>query len=192
MSEKKNTSGGFMPMFQGMMPMMPVMPMMPPMPFLQNGGWGWSAPKKNPEDTKRKESFRSNMKTFWEQTIDMQRSTVEAARDQWNQFFKYMLDMQETFAESLPEEAPALPGLPAFPLSPKEAMEWVMEFEEMTNSHMVEQADSLADYSIKGQEKVCDMVNAAVENAKEKKEKEEAKEEAAAEAEKSADAPAEQ
>ena len=171
MSENKNPSNGAMPMFQGVMPTMPAMPMMPPMPFMQNAnGWGWFGNKSSREDTKA-EDFKSNMKTFWEQMIDMQRSSMDGAKDQWNQFFDHMMDMQETFVAAMPDEIPTLPGfpfMPPFSLSPKDLMNRLMEFQEMANEHLVEQADSAVDFYFKGQEQVCDMVQAAKEN-KEKK-----------------------
>jgi len=81
------------------------------------------------------------------------------------------MDMQDTFAETLPDEVPTLPGFPQLPgISPKEFMKQVKEFQEMANAHIVEQADSVVDFTRKGQKKVRDAVNKAIDNAKEEKE----------------------
>ena len=105
-----NASNGFMPMFQEMMPVMPILPVMPVMPFAQNDN-GASG-----------EDAASNMKKFWEQMIDVQKTSMNTAKDQWTRFFEYMMDMQDTFAESLPDELPTLPGFPQPAVSPKEFM----------------------------------------------------------------------
>lgn len=118
-----------------------------------------------------RDELKSNMKTFWEQKIEMQKSSIEASKEQWNRYFGYLMDIEETFASSLPEKAPALPGCPAFPLSPKEFMNRVMEFQKMSNKHFIEQADSAVDFFFKGQDMIRDAVYAeAEEPAEEKKE----------------------
>ena len=176
MSKKKFAPTGFMPMFQGMMPQMPMMPMMPVlpvMPFAQNKNpWSCFA-NLNSCDNTCGDDFMSGMKKFWEQMIDVQKTSLNGTRDQWNQFFEHMMDMQDTFAESLPDELPSLPGFPQMPaISPKDFMKRAKEFQEMTNAHFVEQADSVKDFYLKGQEKACDMACAAMDNAKAKKEAE--------------------
>ena len=153
-----NASNGFMPMFQGMMPVMPILPVMPVMPFAQNDN-GASG-----------EDAASNMKKFWEQMIDVQKTSMNTAKDQWTRFFEYMMDMQDTFAESLPDELPTLPGFPQPAVSPKEFMKQLKGFQEMANEYFVKQADTAADFTLKGQEKVCDVVNQAMENAQKTKE----------------------
>ena len=172
-TKKKTAPKSFMPMFQGMMPMMPnmptmpvlpvlpVMPMMPPMPFMQN----------NTSNDAACDDFKSNMDKFCEQVMDMQKTSMDNTKDQWNKFFEYMMDMQDTFAESLPDEVPTLPGLPQLPaVSPKEFMKQVKEFQEMVNKYFVEQADSAVEFSRKGQKKVREVVNKAIDNVKEEKE----------------------
>ena len=172
----KNTTNGFMPMFQGMMPMMPTMPAMPPvpplppMPFLN--GQGWLSKSGKDDADARLDDFKSNVKTYWEKNIDMQKSSVDASKEQWNQFFDHIIDMQDTFVASLSDDAWSLPFLPAFSMSPKEFMEQVQEFQKMMKDHFVEQADSFADFVIKGQEQAYNMVDAAMENGKKEKETE--------------------
>jgi len=91
--------------------------------------------------------------------------------------------MQDTFADNLPDEVPTLPGLPQMPvISPKEFMKQTKEFQEMANKQFVEQADSVAEFSRKSQKKAREVVDKAIDNAKEEKEEKEepAKEEASA------------
>ena len=152
------------PGMEGFMPKMPVMSPIPPMPMMKKLNEKWNE-QKNDEGTKvRKEDFKSGVMTFWEQVIEMQKSTVEASRDQWNQFFKHSMDMQETFASVLPDETPSLFGLPA--VSPKEFMKKMKEFQELSNTHFVEQADSVVDFCFKGKEQIRDMVSTAMEENK--------------------------
>lgn len=188
MSKKKNSKNalnGFMPFFQGMAPMAPMMPMMPMFPFMpMNNNWGWNGSKKSKDDENAwMDDFKSNMNTFWEQMLDMQKSSMETTKEQWNQFFEHMMEMQDTFISSLPDEAPNGPASSIFSMSPKEFMKWMKEFQEMSNDHFVEQADAVADYDLKKKEQIFDMVSAGLENAEEEKaekaEKAEAEEEKA-------------
>ena len=168
MSKKKNTMKGFMPIFPGMDSKPPVFPfpLIPPMP--DPGLWGGK--KCGKDDCKEQwDEFESNMDTFWDQMRDMQTSFMDATREQWNTFFEQFLDMQETFIASLPDDAPAIFGLPT--MSPRAFMEKVREFQEMANEHAVEQADSFADFCKKGQKLSKEAVSEAVENAKAKAEK---------------------
>jgi len=194
MTKKNNPFADFMPMFQGMMPtmptmptmpvlpvlpMLPMMPMMPPMPFMKN----------NDDEEATAGDFSFDLNKFWEQVIDAQRTSISGTKDQWNRFFEHMMDMQDTFTESLPEELPTLPGFPQMPaISPKGIMKQLKGFQEMVNDYCVKQADAAADFSIKGQEKVCDAVNAAVASVKKEKKPEVKAQEAPVETE----APAEQ
>jgi len=166
MTKKNNAFNGFMPMFQGMMPTMPIMPvlpvlpMMPPMPFM-----------KNDDGDVFSGDYTFDLNKFWEQVIDAQKTSISGTKDQWNRFFEHMMDMQDTFTESLPEELPTLPGFPKMSgISPKGIMKQLKGFQEMVNDYCVKQADAAADFSIKGQEKVCDAVNAAVDSLKKEKE----------------------
>ena len=171
---KKNKPNGFMPTFQGMMPMMPpmpAMPPMPPMPFMNDLGWSG---KKNKDDAKeRLDDFKSNAKTYREKNIDMQKSAVDASKEQWNQFFDHIMDMQDTFVASLSEDAWSLPWLPAFSVSPKDFMERVQEFQKMTKAHLEEQTDSLVDFYFQGQKQVNNLVDSVVDSGDKEKKTEE-------------------
>ena len=165
----KNTTdiNGIMPMFQGgkfpmpPMPQMPVIPPVPPMPFapFQNA-WGQAGNQNSfaAGNDSMKDNFKSTMKSFWMQNIDMQKSSLDSSKEQWKQFFDYMMEMQETFSASLPEETAAMP----FGFSPKGAMKRLKEFQEMSNKHIVEQADSIMDFCIQGQQQLYDIVSTAM------------------------------
>jgi acyl-coenzyme A synthetase/AMP-(fatty) acid ligase len=160
---KRNEPAGFMPMFNGKMPpvppMFPPMPsMMPPMPFPKFGNWEAPEAKDVDKDVdKWVDDFDGNMLTFWDQFIDMQKSSIESSKAQWQQFFDKLIEMQDSFADSLPEEVPVMPGFPAFPVKPKYMMEQLKQFEKMSNDHLTEQADSVADFYIKSQEQTREM-----------------------------------
>ena len=176
MKNKKNPGMGFVPMLQGMLPttdwkaMMPPMPPMPPMPMMFPmpfmSGRDGSDGRNDGGDAK------ANLKKFWEQSIDMEKSSMESSKEQWSQFFEHLMDIQDLFIESLSEDALSLPGFPfgqMLAISPKDFMKQVKEFQKMANEHFVEQANSVADMSIKGKEKVCDMVYKAMDSGKEEK-----------------------
>ena len=154
MFETTNPFNSIMPMFQGMMPTLP---------FAKGGNCcGGSR-----GDSAKAEELKSGIRKFWEQAIDMQRSTVGGSKDQWNLFFGHMMDLQDSFVASMPDELPSLPGFSfaqAFPMSPKSFMKELKKFQEMANAHFVEQADSCAEFFFQGQEQVCDIVCAAAEN----------------------------
>ena len=99
----------------------------------------------------------------------MQKSAVEASKEQWNQFFEHIMDMQDTFVASLSDDAWSLPWLPAFSISPKDFMERVQEFQKMTKEHFTEQADPLVDFCFHGQEQVNNLVDAVVDSGEKDK-----------------------
>ena len=149
--KKKKMMKNFASMWQGMMPPMPRMPFMP--------GADWFGGDKEDMGLPMGD-FMPGMKSFWEQTIEMQKSSIDGSRDQWKQFFNYMMEMHENFEEFMPEELPAMPGMPfaqMFPMSPKSFAKKMKEFQEMANEHFMEQADSMTDFFIKGQKKACEM-----------------------------------
>ena len=155
MSDKMNPFKDFMPMFQK-----------PPMPFMPDAdSWGWFGKEDGCEvDCKNKwEDFKSNMETFWEQMQNMRNSALETSKGQWNKFFAQCMEMQETFAASLPEETSSMPGMPV--MSPKAFMEKIKKFQEMANAHFVEQADSFFDFCKQGDQQVKEMVSEAIECA---------------------------
>lgn len=159
-NEKCDKFAGFMPKFDGKLPPMP------PMPF--------PLPKFNKEEAEAKkkkgekdiggfmDEFDANMLTFWSQVIDMQKSTIESNRDQWLQTFDQLMEMQDTFADSLPKEFPTIPGFSAPSVSPKYLMEELKKFQEMANDHVTEQIDSFVDFYIKSQEQTREVGKKAV------------------------------
>jgi hypothetical protein len=146
------------------MPTLPVMPPMPPMPFapFQNA-WGQAGSKDSAGDgeNSRKEDIKSTVKTAWMQNIDMQKSSVDNSKEQWKQFFDYIMEMEDTFSAALPEETAAMP----FGFSPKGIMQRVKEFQEMSNKLFTEQTDSFADFCLKGQQQFYDIVSKAMDNS---------------------------
>ena len=170
MSNTKNAMKGFMPMFPGMNAM-PPMPFMPPMP--EQSFWGG---KKGDKDILKDQwnDFKANLESYWNQLRDMQDSSTDATKEQWGKFFAQIMEMQEIFAASLPDEIPSLPWVPDFfkpSMSPRAFMKKVKEFQEMANAHAVEQADSFLDFCKKGQEQAKDMVSEAVKKVEDKVEK---------------------
>ena len=181
MATKKNDKfEGFMPKFDGKMPPMPPMPVPVPLPIFG---------KKDEEEDKKKvdinaliDELDANMLVFWNQIIDMQKSSNSAVKDQWKKTFAQLMEMQDTFAASLPEESPEIFGIPAFLIAPKEAMKDLKKLQKMSNDYFTEQADSFADFVIKSQvesrevgKKVAD--NASYVRKEAAKKREETKEE---------------
>ena len=166
MAKKKNAPSG-MPMFPGMMPPVPPMPFMPPMPPMPPMApafpWDWSEGQK--KAAKQAKDIKSNAKKAWKKSIDMRKASVDLSKDQFTQFFSYMMDMQENFAASLPEQLPAMPGMPACPFSPKGFVKQLKAFEELANEHFVEQADSVIDFFIKSEQMTIEIVPEAPQGA---------------------------
>ena len=107
------------------------------------------------KNSKPKDEFKDNMKSFWEKKTEMEKSSVEAAKKQWSQSFDYLKDMQERFIDSLPDDA-------KFPVPLKSFMNEMKKFQEMSKAHFEEQADSAVDFYFKGQERFFDMICAAM------------------------------
>ena len=157
MSKKMNPFEGMKLKFKaGSFPMPPV----PPMPFAPRGR-NAGQETDNERVGARKENVKSTLKSFLLQNIDLQKVSADNSRKQWNQFFDYMLEMQATFAESLPDDISSLPFGQMIAVSPKSFMKRLENFEKMANDHFVEQADSVADFFIKGQEQAIDLISAA-------------------------------
>ena len=160
MSRKKKNYNGFAPMFMGgAFPMPPI----PPMPFAPWGMPGENSSAGEEDDTKKeqKENIKSTVKSVWSQKIDRKKSSVDNGREQWKQFFDYIMEMQDTFAASIPDDMPYAQMLP---VPPKALLERWKEFQIMANEHFVEQADSFADFCIKGQQQFYDMVSSAMDS----------------------------
>ena len=159
---KKNFNGS-MPMFQaGSLPV-PPLPVVPFMPF-GAFGQGTDQGKVGENRQKQKENIKSTVKTAWMQKIDRKKTSADNGKEQWRQFFDYLMEMQETFCAALPDDTSSMPYGQMLPMSPKAFMERVKDFQKMANEHCVEQADSFADFWIKGQEQLYDMVSSAMES----------------------------
>ena len=84
MLNKLSNSSSSMPS----MPPMPPVPIMPPMPFMpMPGGAAWGWPGQSDNGREQWEDFKSKTETFWEQQRDMQKSSMEAAKEWWSTFF---------------------------------------------------------------------------------------------------------
>ena len=141
MSKKMNPFEGMKLKFKaGSFPMPPV----PPMPFAPRGRNAGQEIDNERTDA-RKDNIKSTLKSFLLQNIDLQKVSADNSRKQWNQFFDYMLEMQATFAESLPDDISSLPFGQMIAVSPKSFMKRLENFEKMANDHFVEQADSAGD-----------------------------------------------
>ena len=156
MSNKKNDKKNVMKAF------------VPPMPFVAAF---WACPGKKEDDDNSKEfngkeqweNFKSNVDTFMGQMKDMQKSSLKATKDQWNTFFAQCMEMQESFAASLPDDAPAF-----LPIAPKEFVRKDKELREMANKFAIEQTDSFLDYAMQSQQYVKDAVSEGVKNVETK------------------------
>lgn len=86
---------------------------MPPMPFAGCKDDEECEKKKFDIDLDEKiDAFDADMMTYWNQFIEMQRSFFQSSKDSLQQLMKHLDKMQETFEKSLPDELPAIPGLP--------------------------------------------------------------------------------
>jgi hypothetical protein len=144
MSKKKTAENGSWPM--------------PPMwgEFEWNWqGWDGEAEKAKDQVKGKAGELAADMKSFWEKGIDLQKSSIDRSKDQYDQFFTYIQDMMDDFVESLPEE---LPGMPPCPITPKDFRKSMKEWEEMINDYFKEQAGSWTDFAIKSQEKACEQI----------------------------------
>ena len=168
-----NSVGGFAPMFgRKNFPL----PLLPPMPFMPGfAPWGMYGKKDSEENDHKEdwEDFKSNVKTLCEQLEDMQKSSVEATKEQWDIFFDYTSKMQESLIDALPDEAPA--GNPFFPPLPsKDYLKKRKEARDEANEHAKEQVDSFLDYAQKRQDKVKEAVSEGVKDVEDKVEKKKA------------------
>ena len=127
---------------------------------------GWYGDKD--ECKKQWKDFKSGVETFFGQLQGIQETVIEARKEAWNKIFPKLLEMEDKVAEALPEQLPTPPGMPASPVSPKEVISKVKEFQETANKHAMEQADSTIDFVKKGQEQVKAVVTETVNNIEEK------------------------
>ena len=146
------------------MPPLPPMPPVPPLPFMPPMPNNFPMPgSENAQNAKESAKAKAGelaagMKSILEKNLDMGKAFQDTSKDQYDQFFAYIMDMEDGFAETLPEELPALFGLPVPPVSPKGIAKTVKEFQEMANEHFTEQASSAADFFFDAQQKAVDMV----------------------------------
>ena len=135
----------------------------------------------------QKENIKSTLKSAWKQRTDRKKYTMDNRREQWKKQFDYRMKLQDTFADSLPDDVSSLPPfLQVLPISPKAFMEWMKEFQIMAFEHYMEQAASVMDFFIQGQEQFFDLVSEAMEkkedeSAQTEEEKESAEDSAEAE-----------
>ena len=174
MSKKK--MAGF-PKFP-MPPMPPVMPMFPMWDASDwdwdewdwswdwdEEGWDWDSQKEKADE--KSQEFKADFKTYWEKAIDVQKSSIDSSKEQFEQFFEYMMGMQDDFVEFLPEE---LPWMPSWAKAPKAVRKQMKEFQKMANEYFVAQTDTWADFWIECQEKACEQIPNAPESAEETEE----------------------
>ena len=123
------------------------------MPF-----WGWDE-----EEAKDQwKDFKSSVEKLWKQYEDMQKAAKKAWQEQWDTFFTQLMDIQQTVADTLPDEKTSLPGMPA--TSPKEIVEKAKEFQQKANARAVEQADNMFKFQMDQQKQVKEIVTDAVQN----------------------------
>ena len=123
------------------------------MPF-----WGWDE-----EEAKDQwKDFKSSVEKLWKQYEDMQKAAKKAWQEQWDTFFTQLMDIQQTVADTLPDEKASLPGMPA--TSPKEIVEKAKEFQQKANARAVEQADNMFKFQMDQQKQVKEIVTDAVQN----------------------------
>ena len=123
------------------------------MPF-----WGWDQ-----EEAKDQwKDFKSSVEKLWKQYEDMQKAAKKAWQEQWDTFFTQLMDIQQTVADTLPDEKASLPGMPA--TSPKEIVEKAKEFQQKANARAVEQADNMFKFQMDQQKQVKEIVTGAVQN----------------------------
>ena len=123
------------------------------MPF-----WGWDE-----EEAKDQwKDFKSSVEKLWKQYEDMQKAAKKAWQEQWDTFFTQLMDIQQTVADTLPDEKASLPGMPA--TSPKEIVEKAKEFQQKANARAVEQVDNMFKFQMDQQKQVKEIVTDAVKN----------------------------
>lgn len=124
--------------------------------FPMTDDWGWS--EKDLKD--QWAEFKDNMDKLWDLFLDMHKTARKARKDQWGDFFTQFQEMQQTFADAIPEDAPRLPMMP----TPKEFMEKVKEFQETANNHAMEQSDNRFNFNMDRMQKAKEVVTGAVKN----------------------------
>ena len=124
-------------------------------PFAFGAFAGGTNKGKSNKDAK---GFVNDLKTIWEKSIDLQKSFNDSAKGQYIKFVDYMMDVQDTFFENLPDEAPSISGLPELGITPKSFSASFKDFEKMANDYFIEQADSFLAFAIESQEKTIELL----------------------------------
>ena len=148
------------------LPPVPALPLVPPLPLMS---WGFPG-KKNSKKGDRKDQWdnlKNGVETQLEQMRDVQKVSMDAYMEQWDKAFPKYMDVQETIAAFLPDEAPFLPGMP----SPRAFMEKMNEFQRTANENARKQADAFRDFCKERQQKVKTMVTDTVESIENRVEK---------------------
>jgi hypothetical protein len=149
------------------LPLMPIMPPLPVMPLpLPMPGWGWFGGKNSRKrDSKDQlEDLKTDAETYREQMRSAQKMSMDAFRNQWDKAFPKYMEMQETLASFLPDDAPVLPGLPSFGVSPRAFMEKINEFQREAGRQAMEQADSFFDFFQQEQRRTSEAISKTVKN----------------------------
>ena len=128
---------------------------MPPFPGVTPP---WDTDEIKAKRKAKAKEFATNMKTFMEKTVDMKKASADGVKEQYDQFFAYLMGLQDGIAATLPDELPAILGLPAPAISPKDMAAALKEFQEMANDHFVQQMDSRVDFIFQSQQKAVDMI----------------------------------
>ena len=163
----KNRMKNFLSMFEAMeasefpmpVPIIPPVPLMPPLPLMP---WGMSG-KKNSKKKEPKDQWdhlKDGVETQREQMRNVQKVSLDACREQWDKSFPRYMEMMETIAATLPDEAPFLPGMP----SPRAFMERMNEFQKAANENARKQADAFCEFFMEGQQQARSVITDTVEN----------------------------
>lgn len=149
---------------------------MMPMPFSPYGKATGERDKQGSDMKAKAEELMKNYKNllqkYQQENTDAYKAFEQDRKDKFEQAFGRFIEMQETFADFLPEDPFVLPFLPMYSLFPKKAMKQFMEFERLSNEHFKKQTDLLADYREKRKAIFNDMIAEAVAKNGENDEKE--------------------
>ena len=151
--------------------------LVPPIPFPP---YGKAASKgeeqgsdKKAKANELKEKYKVLLKKYREENVDARKTASKNRKDKRDKAFERFMEMQETFADFISEDALVLPFVPMYSIFPKKMMKRFMEFERMTNEYFIEQAESYEDFCKQRRKMLRDMVKASVIKNEETEEKDE-------------------
>ena len=127
------------------------------------------------------DDYKAGVKKLLGQMSEMQKSSVESSKEQWNKFFDQVLEMQDTVIESMSDDPISISWLlfgKPYAVSPKEFLKQMKEIEKMTNAHVMEQVDSFVEFSRKKIEMYSAMLGTVVTKAEAPAQADESAEEA--------------